>query len=115
MTHHLGIISNVWEKPAKFEHSLQTACIFDYFEHIVWSSEYHKSKPFQDLFGAATNYWNVQPDRILFVGDDPIRDALGTKAVGIRCIWVNATSFSLPEGCLEPDLVVSELPDLLHK
>ena len=61
------------------------------------------------------NYWNVEPDRILYVGDDPIRDVSGAKTAGMRCVWVNATSSPLPEGCPEPDLVIPELPDLLHR
>jgi putative hydrolase of the HAD superfamily len=64
-THRLGIISNIWGQPARFEHNLQNAGIFDCFEHIVWSSAYGESKPSPNLFAVATNYWDLEPDRIL--------------------------------------------------
>ena len=66
-THRLGMISNIWAQPARFEHNLQKAGIFDCFEHIVWSSAYRKSKPFVELFQIALDYWKLEPERILYV------------------------------------------------
>lgn len=114
-SHRLGIISNIWAQPARFEHNLQNAGIFECFEHIVWSSEFGKSKPSPDLFEAALDYWNLEPHPILYVGDNPVRDVCGAKTAGMGCVWVNVASSELPDGCPNPDLVIAELPDLVSK
>jgi FMN phosphatase YigB (HAD superfamily) len=114
-SHRLGIISNIWAQPARFEHNLQNAGIFDCFEHIVWSSLYGKSKPSKKLFTIALDYWNLPPDRILYVGDDPVRDVTGAQAVGMGTAWINAEGDRLPEGCAVPDVIISSLPELLEK
>ena len=112
-THRLGIISNIWAQPARFEHNLQKAGIFDCFEHIVWSSAHRKSKPSTKLFQAALDYWQLEPERILYVGDDPIRDVGGSKAVGMKSAWINPTLKGLPKGCPHPDIRIADLSDLL--
>ena len=113
--HRLGIVSNIWAQPARFEHNLQDAGIFDCFEHIVWSSLYGRSKPSAKLFTIALDYWDLSPDRILYVGDDPVRDVTGAQAVGMGTAWINAEGDRLPEGCARPDAVIASLPELLEK
>lgn len=114
-SHRLGIISTIWAQPARFEHNLQDAGVFDCFEHIVWSSMYGRSKPSVKLFAIALGYWDLSPDRILYVGDDPVRDVTGAQAVGMGTAWINAAGDRLPEGCAVPDVIMTSLPELLEK
>ena len=112
-THRLGIVSNIWAQPARFEHNLQKADIFDCFEHMVWSSAHRKSKPSVALFQIALDYWKLEPEQILYVGDDPIRDVGGSKAAGMNSAWINPNSENLPDGCPRPDISIANLSDLL--
>ena len=59
------------------------------FESIVVSGELGISKPDPLIFEAALSQLNCFPDDALFVGDDPIRDVIGAKRVGLQVAWVD--------------------------
>lgn len=109
-THQLGIISNIWGQPSRFEHNLQQAGILGCFEHIVSSSAYRKSKPSRELFQAALDYWTIEPCRILYVGNDPIRDIEIAKAVRMGAAWIDLGSEGRP--AVEPDTTIHDLAEL---
>lgn len=110
----LGIISNVFAQPARFEHNLQNAGIFDCFDHIVWSSTNGAIKPSAKLFHVALDYWALAPERILYVGNAAHRDVLGADAVGMRTAWIDLHREGLPTGIPEPDLIVHDLTELIE-
>ena len=59
------------------------------FESIVVSGERGIAKPDPLIFEAALSQINCSPEEALFVGDDPIRDVIGAKRVGLQVAWVN--------------------------
>lgn len=111
-THPLGIISNVFAQPARFEHNLQRAGIFDCFDHLVWSSTHGAIKPSPQLFQVALDHWQLPPGRMLYVGNDATRDVAGAKQVGMKSAWINLNRIARPSHIPEPDLVLSDLTDL---
>ncbi len=111
-THRLGIIPNIRARPSRFEQKLQQVGLFDCFEYTVWSSTYRKSKPSRHLFDVALDYWQIEPEHILYVGNDPLRDVTGAKAAGMGAAWINVESDRLPEGCSTPDVSMLDLCDL---
>ena len=111
-SHRLGIISNVWGQPPRFEANLQGTGIFDCFEHIVWSSEHHAIKPSPRLYQIALDYWQTDPARILYVGNDLKRDVGGSTAAGMKSVWIDVHQAGLPDNGPQPDAVVLDLVEL---
>jgi len=112
-THRLGIVSNIWGNKLPFEENLKRAGVFQCFEHIIWSSDHGCIKPSAKLFGHALQRFKLSPSRILFVGDHPMRDVDASKTLGCYAVWVRNGDGVYPEGLRTPDLVVTDLEELL--
>ena len=112
-THRLGIISNVFAQPARFEHNLQQAGILGCFDHIVWSSAHGVIKPSPRIFHIAIEHWAIEPDRILYVGNDAKRDVGGSKGVGMKSAWINLHEAKRPPGIPEPEVTLNDLSELV--
>ncbi len=112
-SHPLGIISNVWAHRSVFEDALRRCGIFNLFDVIVWSSDYSCIKPSSQLFCRALSHFSVEPMRALFVGDNLIGDIGGAKAVGMSTVWINSGEGRLSGEDPQPDLIISDLGDLL--
>lgn len=83
----LGIISNGnSEQQLK---KLKSLNIQDRFEVVVISSEVGHSKPRPEIFLEACRRAKIQPQQCLYVGDRLDIDALASKKVGMRGIWLN--------------------------
>ena len=113
-THPLGVISNVWSHRSVFEEEFRRAGIEDLFEIIIWSSDHGYIKPSPHLFRKALVHFNVEPERVVYVGDNPRRDVAGAKGVGMKVVWINSGNRELPGGIPQPDLTISDLGDLLY-
>ena len=111
-THRVGIISNVFAQPARFEHNLQQAGIFGCFEHIAWSSAHRMIKPSPALFRVSIDHWGVEPSRTLYVGNDARRDVGGSQSVGMKSAWIDIHRTGLPAGIPKPDIIVRDLAEL---
>lgn len=59
------------------------------FDIIIISEEVGFSKPDKRIFELALNKLNVQPETVLFVGDDLERDIGGCQNANIKGIWFN--------------------------
>ncbi len=112
-THPLGVISNIWSHRSIFEEEFSRADIEDLFEIIIWSSDHGCIKPSPCLFRKALVHFDVKPERVVYVGDNPKRDIAGAKGVGMKAVWINSGNRELPVGIPQPDLTISDLGDLL--
>ena len=116
-SHRMGIVSNVWSPSDVFESALESAGIRDLFTVRVWSSDYLSIKPSARLFQKALDAFAVDPAHVVYVGDNPKRDVLGAKAVGMATVWIENETRPLTKEIPEPDCIVSdltELPSLIH-
>ncbi|MFI8708636.1 HAD family hydrolase [Bacillus sp. NPDC077411] len=59
------------------------------FDIIIISEEVGFSKPDKRIFELALNKLNVQPEDVLFVGDDIEKDIGGCQNANIKGIWFN--------------------------
>jgi putative hydrolase of the HAD superfamily len=59
------------------------------FDTIIISEEVGFSKPDKRIFELALNKLNVQPEAVLFVGDDIEKDIGGCQNANINGIWFN--------------------------
>lgn len=112
-THPLGLISNVYSNRNVFEEELSRAGIEDLFEIIIWSSDHGCIKPSPRIFWKALAHFDVEPECVVYVGDNPKRDVAGAKGVGMKAVWINSCNRELPVGNPQPDMTISDLGDLL--
>ena len=113
MSHALGLVSNIWSNRAFFEAEFRKVGILDLFKVIVWSSDYASIKPSARLFREALDALEVHPEDVLFAGDNPKRDIVGAKAVGMKTAWLRNDIRPLSPADPIPDCTISELGELL--
>ncbi|WP_155375747.1 HAD family hydrolase [Catellatospora vulcania] len=68
-------------------------------------------KPAPEFFAAVVAATGVQPEEIVYVGDNYHHDVEAPAAAGMRTVWVNRGGDELP-GPVVPDLVVERLAQL---
>ncbi|HDR7642416.1 TPA: HAD-IA family hydrolase, partial [Bacillus wiedmannii] len=61
----------------------------NYFDTIIISEEVGLSKPDKRIFELALNKLNVQPEDVLFIGDDLEKDIAGPQNANINGVWFN--------------------------
>ncbi len=112
----LGIISNTitereipeWLKEDGFD---------KYFPTVVLSSIYGRRKPGPEIYLEATRCAGVDPARSVYVGDNPIRDVLGSRRAGFGMVIImikpGDTEKKALAGNDQPDLYITEFRELL--
>ena len=86
-------------------HKLRTAGLLDRVDAVVVSGELGVDKPAAGPFLAALKALGVQPDGAWMVGDHPVNDVAGGRAVGLRTVFVRSPWFA---DCAA-DVVVDDL------
>ncbi|MFU1885760.1 HAD family hydrolase [Bacillus wiedmannii] len=61
----------------------------NYFDTIIIYEEVGLSKPDKRIFELALNKLNVQPEDVLFIGDDLEKDIAGPQNANINGVWFN--------------------------
>jgi HAD superfamily hydrolase (TIGR01662 family) len=112
-SHRLGVISNVFSEPEVFEREFARVGISDLFDVVVWSSAHGCIKPSPRLFRMALKQMNVDAGRAVYVGDSWKRDVVGAQAVGIKTVWIVNRDWPIPANGPHPDLIISDLRELL--
>ena len=112
-THPLGLISNVWARSPVFEAELRRAGVVGLFDVLVWSSDHGCIKPSHRLFQQAITHFDLPAEQMVYVGDNPARDVAGAKGVGMSAVWINGAGQQLDPEVPAPDLIVTDLSELL--
>ena len=112
-THRLGIVSNIWCRSDLCREELTRAGVADLFEAVVLSSDHGVIKPSPLIFERAVELFGVDKSAVLFVGDDFVCDISGAKAAGLAAVWIDRGEEKIEKRGPRPDLVISELDDLL--
>ena len=68
-------------------------------------------KPAPQFFAAVCEHMKLQPNEILFVGDDIINDVKGAGDAGMQAVWINRST--PPESPSSDLITISSLKDLL--
>jgi putative hydrolase of the HAD superfamily len=109
----IGIVTNgdtqqQKRKIAKLGIAQFTSCIFV-------SQEFGVAKPDPSIFLAAARCLDTDPERILFVGDNPAFDIWGAHQVGMRTLWIQHEPRTWPEDIPQDsaDSTVHTFADLL--
>ncbi len=110
-----GLLSNThW--PRRFhEELLARDGLVELLDARLYTSELSHMKPHPSTFGAAlravSNGAPIEPVDAVFVGDRPLDDIGGAKAVGMRAVL--RPNGDVPSGPAEPDATISSLPELV--
>ena len=111
----LGLISNFTYSPVIYA-SLQKLGINQFFNAILISHDIGYRKPHQKIFLDALRKLQVDPKEAIYLGDSPLEDIKGARAVGMKTVFVPSqfySSMDLRESKQETDFVVKDLGDFL--
>jgi len=113
----LGIIANTiteTEIPDWLEHDQLTS----YFKAVVLSSKIRYRKPGPEIYWEAARRVGVDPAHCVYVGDNPLRDVVGTRKAGFGMVIILMDTKKMakepPEGENMPDRIIRECSDLLE-
>lgn len=82
-----------------------------FFTAVIDSARVGMAKPHAGIFRAALERLGCEPDQAVFVGDNPVRDMGGARALAMPHIWLNALQTDR-EPCCEGDPVIRSLAEL---
>lgn len=91
----IGLISNTGRSPGRtLRRLLDMFGLLRFFDATIFSNEVGWLKPDRRIFMAAVEKLDVEPERILHVGDDPERDVWGAKQAGMKALLLR---YNVPE------------------
>jgi HAD superfamily hydrolase (TIGR01549 family) len=109
--HRLGLISNFDDSETGHQIMRDTG-IRELFTAVIISADTGYRKPNPLIFKKILEMMRLEPADILFVGDTPVDDVLGSKGVGMHSAWIRTRSRELPEGVPVPDIIIGDLAEL---
>jgi len=101
----LGVISNGMTNSQNMK--LEAMGIRNLFSAVLISEEVGIRKPDPRIFGLGLDKLGVVASEAIFIGDNPIFDVAGARAVGIRAIWLNCEGIEPPADVLCPERISS--------
>jgi putative hydrolase of the HAD superfamily len=101
----LGAISN---GNASVEH----VGLGEVFEHAVSASDVMAAKPDPLIYRHLAQRFDARPEEILYVGDHPHYDVVGSIDAGYQAVWINREAIPWPDHLPQPDHQVSDLHQL---
>ena len=112
-THRLGIVSDIWSRSDRFYQELDRAGVRELFEVIIFSSDIGIIKPSPRIFQKALDSLGVDVSRVVYIGDSLRRDVTAAKGFGMAAVWIERDDIPLKEISVKPDLIISDLQDVL--
>jgi len=109
--HRVGLISN-FDDSETGHLIMHDTGIRELFDAIIISADTGYRKPNPLIFKKILDAMRLEPADILFVGDTPLDDVLGSKSVGMHCAWIRRRGHEMPEGIPAPDITISDLAEL---
>jgi len=106
----LGIVSDAPRMQAWLR--LAEMNLLEFFDVVVALEDTGKQKPSRMPFKKAVKKLGLKPEEILFVGDNPVRDIKGAKAMGM--ITALAAYGQIMPGKASPDFVLEKVSDLVR-
>jgi len=113
----LGLVSNFTYAPVIYA-GLRKLDISQFFNAILVSEAVGWRKPHAGIFKEALQRLQVNGKEVLYVGDSPLEDIKGAKAVGMKTVFVPSQFYpmdNLRESGQKPDNVVKDICELHRK
>jgi HAD superfamily hydrolase (TIGR01662 family) len=112
----LGIIANTITE-TEIPDWLEGDHLTQYFKAVVLSSKIRYRKPGPEIYWEAARRVGVDPARCAYVGDNPLRDVVGTRRAGFGMIIILMEPAKLekepPAGENVPDKIIKDCSGLL--
>ena len=112
----LGILANTiteTEIPDWLEHDH----LAHYFKTVVLSSKLGIKKPNPEIYWEAARRIGIEPEKCVYVGDNPKRDVVGTRRAGFGMVILLLSPEKLasepPSGENVPDYIIQSMTELL--
>lgn len=83
-----------------------------YFEHSLAAREARAAKPDRRIFEALLERACVEPQEVVYVGDDPHADVEGARRAGLRAVWMDRFDRHWPDELEPPAHRVRDLDEL---
>jgi putative hydrolase of the HAD superfamily len=112
--HKLGLISNFTHAPVIYC-SLRKLGIGKFFNAVLVSEAVGWRKPHVKIFKEALRKLDAKAEETVYVGDSPLEDIKGAKALGMKTIFVPSQFYSLEflnESRQKPDFIVKDICEL---
>jgi putative hydrolase of the HAD superfamily len=112
----IGLLSNTHWPREWHERFLARDGVLDLIDARVYTSDLCHTKPHAEAFRAVLAQLGVTPERALMVGDRPIDDISGAKALGMRAVL--RPNGHVPTADVVPDATIehlSELPAIIDR
>ncbi len=106
----LGIITNGDSEQQR--QKLRHTEIEQRFRSVVVSGDLGVAKPEREIFDRSAKELGLQPNELLFIGDNPLADVHGALQAGWHAVWLNRTGSQQEVKALTVT-GLSELPSLL--
>lgn len=110
----LGLVSNFTYAPVIYA-SLRELGINQFFNAVVVSDDMGWRKPHKRIFQDALRKLQVAAEETVYIGDSPLEDIKGAKAVGMKTVFVPSQFYSLEdlrEIQHQPDVIVEDLHEI---
>jgi putative hydrolase of the HAD superfamily len=113
----LGIIANTITE-TEIPDWLEADGLGQYFASVVLSSKVRNRKPGPEIYWEAARRVGIAPAHCAYVGDNPLRDVVGTRRAGFGMIIILMEAQKLakepPTGENVPDRIIETCSELLH-
>lgn len=86
----------------------------DVFRVSLNARQIGAAKPARRCFETLSEALQLEPQAILYVGDDPWLDVEAARAAGLRTAWINRRRLPWPSGIAEADLAVDDCHSLVN-
>ena len=83
-----------------------------HFEISLHAGALGFAKPDPRAYAALAEALTLQPEEILFVGDEPHADVMGPRASGMKAVWVNRLGVAWPDSLPAADASVAHVGEL---
>jgi putative hydrolase of the HAD superfamily len=113
----LGLISNFTYAPVIYA-GIRKLGINQFFSAILVSEEVGWRKPNKKIFEETLRRLDTIPEETAYVGDSPLEDIKGAKAVGMKTVFVPSQFYSLKnlhESQQKPDTIMKDTLELYKK
>lgn len=113
----LGVLSNTFVHRSSLERHMQQEGLLHYFPVRLYSYEFPWRKPNVKIFEEAARRIDVEPAKILFVGDLIHKDVVGSLAAGMTAVLKSGPSNAgqaAPAGVYRIEKI-ADLPPLIEK
>ncbi|MEM2226164.1 MAG: HAD family hydrolase [Candidatus Bathyarchaeia archaeon] len=118
----LGLVSN-FTHPELITSCLDKHGISGLFDCVVISGSIGWRKPHRRIFEHLLGLLGAAPEEVLYVGDDPIYDIDGAKAVGMKAVLIKGSALTegsyygidpVKEPRFEPDYRIGSMKELME-